>query len=242
MRASNQDSFIVKNVKIGEQSALLAAVCDGVGGLACGDETSRKAAELLGKWADYELIQILSQEDFEELLLRRFAQLIREINKEIYYENLKMGIASGTTLTAILLWENCYMTGHVGDSRIYKVDESVHQITTDHSWISREMAAGRITPEEAEKDIRKNIILQCIGAEAEIDPELKMGEIDRNCTFILCTDGFWHQIKKEEWELYFSPLENDQRKLEKNLGYLFESVQSRGEKDNITAVVITVSV
>ena len=242
VRVSNQDSFIVKSIKVGDKMALLAAVCDGVGGLECGDKTSRKAVELLGKWADYELVQILSQTDYAELMPRRFGQMIQAVNKEIYYENLSLGRLSGTTLTAIVIYGSYYIMGHVGDSRIYKIDDAVHQLTTDHSWISQEVAAGRITQEEAEHDLRRNVILQCIGVDAEVCPELKSGTIVADCLFVLCTDGFWHQLKKEEWMKYFSRQKNSQTGLEQNLKYLFELVKKRGEEDNLTAVVIGVDV
>ena len=60
-RKNNQDSLVVKSRVTREHTVVLAAVCDGVGGLACGDMASRKAADMLSNWFDYELPQIMVQ-------------------------------------------------------------------------------------------------------------------------------------------------------------------------------------
>lgn len=241
VRSNNQDSLVVKGIKCGNYTALLAAVCDGVGGMSYGELTSRRAAEMLAAWVDYELPQILEQGADHEIIRYRFRQMILDINAEIYFSNQRNHVSSGTTLTVLLLWNYCYLIGHVGDSRIYTIDQSVDQLTTDHSWIAQEISAGRMTKEEAKYDQRQNLILKCIGAEKELSPQIREGEVSESTVFILCTDGFWHNMKDSEWLSYLSPQQADtDNVLGENLRYLIQEMKSRGETDNITAVAIRV--
>lgn len=240
-RSSNQDSLIVKTVKNDGNTALLAAVCDGVGGLSKGEVTSRRVAKMLGAWTDYELPGLLGQDKTGEILRRRFRQQLMEINKEIFYSNKRSGIASGTTLTALVLWNYRYLLGHVGDSRAYAITRRVCQLTTDHSWVAQEVAAGRMTAEEARKSTKKNVILKCIGADETLEPQVKEGKVCEDTVFLLCTDGFWHHIADEEWLQFFSPERiAGEGILGANLYHLSSQVKCRGESDNITAAAVKV--
>lgn len=241
VRPVNQDALLVKHVNAGGHMVLLAAVCDGVGGLSCGELASGRAAQLLASWADYELPGILEQERAEELLRHRFRQLLLDINKEIFFENQRNGRVSGTTLTALLLWDYCYLAGHVGDSRLYAIGRRTVQLSQDHSWVAREVAAGRMTREEAGRDSRQNVILKCMGAEAEIVPQMIEGRIREPVVFLLCTDGFWHHIREEEWRHCFSPAQiTGENCLGERLSRLIYEVKCRGEQDNITAAAVYV--
>lgn len=241
VREENQDSLLVKSMKAGDHVAVLAAVCDGVGGLKCGEIASRKATELLASWFDYEIPQIFKQPQPERLMQWRFRQLLSDINREIYCENCRIGISSATTLTAILLWDYQYLIGHVGDSRIYRIDHAVMQMTRDHSWVSEQVKAGMMTLEQASVDSRQNIILKCMGGEPEVESDILTGYVREASVFVLCTDGFWHHVQNEEWNQYFSPLViTGQNKMSENLYDLAEKVKVRGENDNITAIAIEV--
>lgn len=238
-RSGNQDSLIVKSVTCGQGPALLAAVCDGVGGLSRGEVASRRAAELLGEWAEYELPRLLETET--KSIRFRFRQQLREINREIFLDSRRNGISSGTTLTALVMWNYRFLLGHVGDSRAYAVTQTVRRLTEDDSWVAWEMAAGRMTAEEAKNHSRKNVILRCIGADEELEPRLAEGRIGESTVFLLCTDGFWHHIEDAELLRYFSPERADsQRQLGNALYYLFDQVKRRGENDNITAIAVKV--
>lgn len=241
-RNTNQDSLIVKSISNQGHTALLAAVCDGVGGLSQGEAASRRVADMMATWADYELPQILVQTNVEKVLKHRFRQLILDINRELYYGNQRTGISSGTTLTAILLWNYRYLIGHVGDSRIYSITASqAWQITPDHSWVAREVEAGRMTKEQALVDSRQNVILRCIGVNVDVEPYMKIGSIEEPVVMVLCTDGFWHHVEEKEWRLYFSPTQvTGERVIGAHLYHMVEQVKYRGEKDNITAIVIRI--
>lgn len=241
IRAVNQDSLLVKTWNQDGHKAVLAAVCDGVGGLSQGEWASRRTAEMLSSWFDYEIPQIIPRSDAKELFSYRLRQLTSDINKEIYFENSRRGIQSGTTISVILIWDFQYMIAHAGDSRIYRIADGIEQLTQDHSWVAQEVAAGRMSPEQAEADSRKNIILKCVGASTDIQPDYQWGVIQQQTVFCICSDGFWHHIQQAEWWQMFSPNSvQDENMLGDRLHYLTELVKKRGETDNISSVAVVI--
>lgn len=95
-------------------------------------------------------------------------------NKEL---RKKCGLASGlgTTVTAILLTKNRYYIINVGDTRAYEISDNVTVMTRDHSVVAREIEQGIITPEQAKNDVRRSVLLQCIGASEEVYPDMFLG-------------------------------------------------------------------
>lgn len=241
-REVNQDVLLVKTAEIDGEKAVLAAVCDGVGGLSNGENASRAAAQMLSDWFNYEMPQILNQEDESQIMMNRLDQLVQDINYKIYTYGSQNNITLGTTMTAMLFWKNQYYGVHVGDSRAYEIAASTYQITQDHSFLAREIACGRITKEEAKNDSRRNLILQCIGAREQVMPDMLRGNIRENSVYLLCSDGLWHYIEEEEWVLYFSPYKiSGADEIRTELDHVVRLVKERGEKDNITAVALKIS-
>lgn len=240
-RSVNQDSLVIKSLNFHGHTVLMAAVCDGVGGLRQGELTSRKAAEMLSMWFDFELPQIIGHSNTRNMMYCRCKQLFADINKEIYYGNLRAGVSSGTTVSMILLWDYQYLIGHVGDSRIYEITGQMRQLTTDHSFLAREVALGHMTLEEAALDSRQNVILKCMGTEADVEPDLLMGTVSEPAVFLLCTDGFWHYMEPKAWAACLSPqMISGEKQLGELLYQMTECVKNKGETDNITVIAIDV--
>lgn len=96
-----------------------------------------------------------------------------------------------------------------------------------------------MTYKEAEGDPRKNILLQCVGASVEVNPEIEIGEFKENTVFVLCSDGFRHVLSESEIYMYLNPnVLIDKNVMEYNSRQLIEMVKSRNEKDNITVGII----
>ena len=105
----------------------------------------------------------------------------------------------GTTATiAGLLGDTLYLA-QVGDSRAYLVRNGVAlQITKDQSLMQRLIEAGELTPEEAERSERRNIILQALGPEPTVKIDLTYQKVRRGDTLVLCTDGLSGLVRKDE--------------------------------------------
>lgn len=236
-RQVNQDSLLVKNMNYRGSHLLLMAVCDGMGGMSEGEVASRMSAELLSGWFDTELPQILDTPEAENILRYRFGELLKDINRSVCYRNAQYGVKGGTTLTALLLWDYRYLIGHVGDSRVYRISQYLEQMTRDDSLVAREVEKGNLSAEEALHDERQNIVLQCIGIKEEIKPQILMGRIRCESTFLLCTDGFWHCMKEEDCLRYLKPERiRSEGFLQESLYIMAEQAKQAGETDNISAV------
>lgn len=58
---------------------------------------------------------------------------------------------------------------NVGDSRLYVIQDGIHQITRDHSLVQEMVKMGEISEEEARNHPDKNIITRALGAEKTVD-------------------------------------------------------------------------
>lgn len=239
----NQDAYIVRTARNNGSVQLLAAVCDGVGGLSCGERASGEVISAFSDWFAYELPQIASDwETRDAVILQRWKQMTESLNRKLAVYGRRKKIRLATTATVVLFaWGNYYVC-HVGDCRFYVIGHRLEQLTSDHSLIEQEINAGRLTREDAEKDYRKNVILRCIGAMKHVTPDLLIGKIQENAVYLLCSDGFRHKITEEELKHTFSSQHlNTPEQIKQSQIALTELAKQRGEKDNITVVIIKIN-
>ena len=98
------------------------------------------------------------------------------------------------------------------------------------------MRAGRMTPEQAANHPSKNVISRALGAENDVEVDMKVIEVDDGTEFLLCTDGITRHIPDHELRhllITHSDLPTVCREL-KRICY------ERGAEDNLTAVVVCV--
>lgn len=240
-KKTNQDSMAIKIVEtLDGQQLVFAIVCDGMGGLAKGELASKEVIMAFCRWFEDELIDEINAGAFLEANLNsRWNDIIQEQNKRLGEYGKTNGFQLGTTVSAMLIYKDCYYIVHVGDSRVYQLTKTVAQLTHDQTFIAREIAAGRMTRYQAKTDPRRNVLLQCVGASPVVEPEFISGRIEKKAVYVICSDGFRHQITEEEMLEKIGPDAGaDEEKLKFGCMYLNELVKSRGETDNITVEVI----
>ena len=169
----------------------------------------------------------------------RWKEIVQDQGRKILEYGQSRGISLGTTVTALLIVNDKYACVHVGDSRLYKISDAMHQLTKDQTVAAHEIEQQRMTAAEAKTDRRSNILLQCVGASRVIEPELSTGTLAENDAFMLCSDGFRHHVSSEEmFGVIAPPLLTSEKVMKKSLMDLIELNKSREEKDNITAILI----
>ena len=144
----------------------------------------------------------------------------------------------GTTATAIALVGINLYYAHLGDSRLYLVrGPQVSRLTRDHSYVSRLVENGLISPEEAETHPQRNILTAALGVGPEILPDVPTQTItvQKNDVLVLCTDGLWGVVNDEEIREAVS-----QGSAEDSCKKLVELARKRGGPDNITVQVIRI--
>lgn len=104
--------------------------------------------------------------------------------------------------------------------------------------IAREVLKGTLTPEQANVNKYRNMLLQCIGASKTVEPQIICGEVKQGI-YMLCSDGFRHKVTEEELIDLLTPkrLKNKWTMI-KNSKRLIKLIKQRGEKDNISVVLI----
>ena len=239
-KETNQDSLAIKVVNTKEGNVAFAIVCDGMGGLAKGEVASKEVIEAFCTWFDDTLVDEIQNGTFtEQNLVSQWDDIIQIQNRRLGAYGEENHLQLGTTVSAILLYKDQYYIVHVGDSRVYELTKTAKQLTNDQTFIARELAAGRMTPEQAKTDPRRCVLLQCVGASPVVEPEFTKGTATRNAVYMRCSDGFRHVITPEEIIEKIGPGEaTDEEKMKYGAIYLTELVKNRGERDNITVAMV----
>ena len=235
---TNQDSILIKHAKVDNAEVLLAVVCDGMGGLSKGELASATVIRAFAKWFDEELPYELENVDLL-IIGAKWSLLLKELNARILEYSKENGIEGvGTTFSGILFIDDKYVIGHVGDTRVYHIGASVTQLTTDQTFVAREISRGTMTAEQAKTDKRRNLLLQCIGASKSVEPQIICGTVEKGA-YMLCSDGFRHEISEAEMYESLNPINfMNKNAMHNNAKYLIEQVKSRRERDNISVVLI----
>ena len=238
-KSTNQDSILIKHAKTDIGEVLMAIVCDGMGGLEKGELASATVIRDFSKWFMEELPHELENPDMQ-IIAEKWCLMIKELNARILEYGQNLEISLGTTFTGILFIEEQYLIVHVGDTRVYHIGASLKQLTTDQTFVAREISRGNMTPEQAKVDKRRNLLLQCVGASKTVEPEVICGKTEKGA-YMLCSDGFRHEISPNEIyeKLYPASLINEEI-MHNNARFLIEQVKSRQEKDNISVALIKV--
>lgn len=250
VKETNQDSFLAEIADTRMGDVALVAVADGMGGLKKGELASATAMRHLSNWFETKLPLSLetmetSIEGFQQFVEGQWGGFVQDLNLGIMRYGMQNGMSLGTTLTSMLTIGARYSIVHVGDSRIYEItDKSIRQLTEDQTFVKREIDAGRLTLEEAMTHPQRNVLLQCIGSSKEVKPEVVHGNIRKDATYLLCSDGFRHVLSKDELREMLCPSALDWSSGDKGvisiLSNIVDIVMDRDEHDNITALVMHV--
>lgn len=240
-KSTNQDSVLIQTADTSFGKAAFGVVCDGMGGLAKGELASATLIQAFADWFENDFVDLLDEGFDENELNRIWKDIIISQNQIITNYGNSNRLKLGTTLVAVLIFNNRYYVVNVGDSRLYILNHTINQITKDQTYIQREMDMGRMTLEQAMRDPKRNVLLQCVGASTVIVPDYYSGNVNENDVFMLCSDGFRHIITAEEIYQYLNPNAlYDEDNIKANITYLTDLNKYRQEDDNISAAVIKV--
>lgn len=236
-KSTNQDSVLIKHASTDIGEVLMAIVCDGMGGLAKGELASATVIREFARWFDEDLPFELDNLDMQ-VIGGKWSLMLKDLNLKILEYGTEHGTSLGTTFSGILFVGNQYVIAHVGDTRVYQIGSSLNQLTTDQTFVAREISRGTMTAEQAKTDKRRNLLLQCIGASKTVEPQVICGTVEKGA-YMLCSDGFRHEITEAEIYESLNPINfMNKNAMHSNARYLIEQVKSRNEKDNISVVLI----
>ena len=219
IREANEDSYLVDEP--------LFVVADGMGGHIAGDVASSTAVEVISSRSSE-----ASSEDPQTL-----AEILRGANHAIYEKSAsEPGLRGmGTTCTLILLDENRAHIAHVGDSRAYLLrDDSLRQLTEDHTLVARMVKEGRLRAEDAERHPQRSIITRALGVDAEVEVDLATLDLQDGDRIMMCSDGLSSMIDDDTIAGVLRSEEDPQTAADS----LVDLANRAGGEDNVTVVII----
>lgn len=223
-RKNNEDSYYVN------ESKNLYVLADGMGGHLAGERASKMATEIIGQDFAKDR-EIKSIDDAIEIL----SSSIRDANKKIFdssqenedYRGMGTTLSSGLILGDVLIYSN------IGDSRIYRINEEMEQITQDDSFVNYLIEIGEITEEEAKNHPKKNVLTKAMGTTSDIEVIVNTLDIKDKDVFLFCSDGLTNMVSDEE--IFKIVKENSP---EEARDMLLDLALKNGGMDNITFILV----
>lgn len=217
----NQDSVLLQQVLTRRGRVLMAAVCDGMGGVSQGETASGYVAESLQEWFYTELLYMIRKKKRIWVIRRSLDRLTFHLQRQLQQYAVREELSLGTTMTALVIWEKTYLLWHLGDSRAYRLRGGrLEQITTDHV-----QGEGKLT--------------KCLGSFGYFVPEHAMGVLRTGEAVLLCSDGFWRRITAQEITDVMNPSGvTQEEQIERRLREIGGACMKRGERDNLSGVYV----
>lgn len=226
LRTMNQDYCFSSDTAIGRLPNLYI-VCDGMGGHKAGEYASRYTVE--------RIIASVSRSKAEDPI-RILKAAIHKANEILVVESQedkeKQGM--GTTVVAATVIDNKMYVANVGDSRLYVINDTIEQITNDHSYVEEMIRIGKIKREDARKNEKKNLITRAVGAAEKIKADFFEVELRENDTILLCSDGLSNMVTDK----IIYQIVKSSNKVDSIAKTLVEEANKNGGTDNITVIVI----
>ncbi|MDU1043295.1 MULTISPECIES: Stp1/IreP family PP2C-type Ser/Thr phosphatase [Peptoniphilus] len=223
-RKNNEDSYFVNDSKN------LYILADGMGGHLAGEKASKMATDIIASHFKKNK-NIRKTEDVIEIL----SSSIKNANKEIFEssENNEDYRGMGTTVSAGFVLEDVLVYSNIGDSRIYKINKGIEQLTRDDSFVNYLIEIGDITEEEAKNHPKKNVLTKALGTTETLDVYVNTLKIEKDDIFLFCSDGLTNMISDEE---IFKIVKENTPEVAKDV--LLNLALENGGLDNITFILI----
>lgn len=194
VRPNNQDSYAAGELS---SSVAWAVVCDGMGGASGGNIASSTAVKIISERITSSYKDGMSRSSIKNLLISAIAAANIEVFDESRSDEALAGM--GTTVVAAIIADDSVYIAHAGDSRAYILSNgSLNQITKDHSFVQEMVDRGRLTPDEAKDDPRKNIITRALGVSDELRVDFYEEFINKDDVVLICTDGLTNYVTVDE--------------------------------------------
>ena len=243
-RDHNEDS----NAVFAEEGIWLVA--DGMGGHNSGEVASRIAVEEVTRFLvepalrdDPEVNRRLGslEGDFPPPV-RNLIQAVRYANERIFVEGLKSAELEGMGTTIIVAKQTGthLLLGWVGDSRIYRLrQQSLEQLSIDHSLLNYLLQEGGLSREEAEKQAqgRGNVLVRALGLQDTVKVDVRGEKMVPGDLYVLCSDGLTDMVDDHTIGEILALGGGD---LRTSCSRLVERANHNGGRDNITVCLLQV--
>jgi len=244
-RKNNEDRYGVTAFQSGLTPALLAIVCDGIGGHLAGEVAAELAVETL--------TSVIAASDASQPL-ETLGLAVQAANQAVHNAAKEQSERRGMGATCTVAWVigiRLYTTT-VGDSPLFLIrNAKIQRISTPHTWVQEAVEAGVLTEEAARVHPNAHVIRRYLGSPdpVTLDFRLKLnpGESNEQATanqgtelqagdmLILCSDGLTDMVETQE--ILDTIL---QKGLAEGVPALRDLANENGGMDNITIVGVEI--
>lgn len=194
VRPQNQDIY---RCNILEDNLGYAIVCDGMGGEKAGDVAAMATSEIVDRYLKKGLNAQMGINSVRSLML----SAVSTANAVVYEQAQKSRdfAGMGTTLVLAVVSGGTLHICHVGDSRIYLIEEDgkTTQLTRDHSMVQMLVERGELSPDEAERHPQKHYITRAVGVAPRVDIDYAEYPFSKGHVLLLCSDGLSNYLQQE---------------------------------------------
>ena len=243
VRSANQDSYIIGRLC---ENASLCVVCDGMGGARSGNVASECAAAIFAdkvkKYAAPHIKDGFMELDSDDACVI-LDDAAHDANSAVYKKSQSSPAykGMGTTLVAALICDDVAYVINVGDSRLYLIsDNTITQITHDHSYVQHLIDNGTLTVEDARTHPYRNRITRAVGVASVLEADIYSVDLSSLdcCYLLLCSDGLSGQLLPEDIYAIIADGNEGEDELSEKTEKLIDAANAAGGPDNITALLI----
>lgn len=260
VRDHNED-FIRADAKLG-----IAVLADGMGGLNAGEVASSMSVHVLmdelSKFVKGEstpgestlgqstsgveetIEQTTQQGQIQEAELglgsRVVKAVIEQANSAVFHvsQTQPQCRGMGTTIVALLFFDDQVSVAHIGDSRTYLFrDGQLSQVTRDHSFVQELIDKGLYSKDEARLSSQKNVVTRALGIAPTVQVETHQYLVEQGDLYLVCSDGLTDLVTDENIESSVRRFGND---LDGLADHLVDLANASGGRDNISIILVKI--
>jgi serine/threonine protein phosphatase PrpC len=218
VRALNEDACLAR------PDLGIWAVADGMGGHDCGDYASSLIIGELGR---------VRRPGSARELLQSVDETLARCN-ETLLERAGDGELSGSTIVALLIFEQNFAAIWAGDSRLYRLrGGGLERLSHDHSYVQELVERGELAPDRARHHPLANRITRAIGADRQLHLDVIDGRLEPDDLFLLCSDGLTGMI--DDAAIAAILAETEPKVVADGL---IEAALAAGGSDNVSVIVV----
>ncbi|MBO5059689.1 MAG: Stp1/IreP family PP2C-type Ser/Thr phosphatase [Clostridia bacterium] len=230
VRKINEDSYFSYQ----NENLVGGMVADGMGGYKAGEVASRMTTMIVKDHIIRKFNPDMDYVELGEMIRRAFIEANSEIYE--YSRHHEEAAGMGTTASMAFVYRNKLIVVHVGDSRVYTISEdSINQVTTDHSFVQELLRRGRITSDDAKNHPQKNLITRAIGTEPSIKVDVSIRDYNGEVVFI-SSDGLTNLVSDAQ----IMSIINENEDLQEGVDALVLLANKKGGNDNITCLAFDI--
>ena len=225
-RKNNQDYLYISEKPLGNLPNVYI-VADGMGGHKAGEVASKSAVETI-------ITSITSTELKDPVSI--IQEAVTTANNEIFYmsKDHPEFEGMGTTLVITTICRHDFYVANIGDSRLYLINDDIHQITRDHSYVEEMVSRGEIDKDSARTHEKKNVITRAVGVETGTFADYFQVKYKEGDKILMCSAGLSNMITDED----LKRIVKKNIPVEEIVNELVYTANHNGGADNITAIVV----